>query len=104
MKKPSALGLLVASLIHVLGCPSASDSGSGGAPPSTSSGDGGAGTVGSNGTGASAIATGGAGSGGANCASIDDGNPCTDDVCHEGTAVHVPAPAGSVCSSGGARC
>ena len=42
--------------------------------------------------------------GGAPCVPVDDGNPCTVDVCENGVPVHHPSPAGSECSTGVAKC
>src|SRR5689334_5771969 len=50
-------------------------------------------------TGASSTGAGGAGgaggTGGGPCVAVDDGNPCTDDVCEGGMPVHTPTPAGN---------
>ena len=52
--------------------------------------------------------TGGSGGAGgtshAVCAPVDDHNPCTDDVCENGSPVSKPAEAGSACATGGTVC
>ncbi|MDI1452030.1 VCBS repeat-containing protein, partial [Polyangium sp. 6x1] len=44
------------------------------------------------------------GSGGGSCSPVDDGDPCTDDLCEGGTPVNKPAAAGTMCTMGGTRC
>jgi len=35
---------------------------------------------------------------------VDDGNPCTDDVCNAGVSSHPPKSVGTPCSAGGTQC
>ncbi len=44
------------------------------------------------------------GTGGQDCGTIDDGNPCTTDACTNGSATHTPLPSGSKCSASGNVC
>jgi hypothetical protein len=53
-----------------------------------------------NGGGGGGSQSGSSGSGG--CTPVDDGNPCTIDVCNNGAPANVPLPKGSQCGGGGA--
>ncbi|WP_437717285.1 VCBS repeat-containing protein [Sorangium sp. So ce448] len=97
-------------LAHVLGCDGTEhpggtiggDGGMGGSPATSTSSSGGSGGGGSGGGGSG----GGEGRGGgpAACVAVDDGNPCTDELCDDGQPVHRPTRVGVACSTGGTRC
>src|SRR5262249_38886419 len=52
----------------------------------------------------SSSSSGGGAGGGPACTPVDDGNPCTDDVCTDGVPAHPPSAAGISCSAGAMRC
>jgi hypothetical protein len=102
MGRPSGIGWgvgLVGIVIAIGGC-----GGEATGTTSSSGGTGGDGTTSSSGgTGGDGTTASSGGSGGA-CVPVDDGNPCTADVCENGVATSKPTPAGSVCSIGGTEC
>ena len=89
------------ALGSAVGCGGETESiGSGGAT-STSSGSGaGGGTSTSSGSGAGGDTTGTGGAGGNPCEPIDDGNPCTEDLCEGDVAFSKPLGDGSSCEDG----
>lgn len=78
--------------VHALGCGSEGDTASTGAGGGATTSSASSGTAGS----------GGGGSGGAPCIPADDGNPCTDDVCTDGTLANPPKANGTACDDGDA--
>ncbi|UQA63308.1 PQQ-binding-like beta-propeller repeat protein [Polyangium aurulentum] len=82
--------------------------GSGVEPPGNTGGAGGAGGAGgvggAGGAGGAGGVGGSGGAGGAPCVPVDDGNPCTLDLCKDDVAVHEPAEAGTACMAGSSLC